>query len=130
KDLYNAETQLVEALPAMAEAAQNADLKKAFKSHLRETKEQAKRLERVFKSLNYAPTGQRCAAMAGLVKEGKDVISDIEPGVVRDAALIAAAQRVEHYEMAGYGTARAFARALGRDEDAVALSETFTEEAS
>ncbi|OYP36143.1 ferritin-like domain-containing protein [Rhodopirellula sp. MGV] len=128
KDLYSAETQLLEALPKMQEAASNSELKEAFESHLEETKTHVARLETIFSDLEFEPRGHKCAAMEGLIKEGESLLkSDIEPSVL-DAALIAAAQRVEHYEMAGYGTARTFAEKLGHQKAADALQETLNEE--
>lgn len=128
KDLYSAESQLLEALPKMEAAASNPHLKKAFKDHLAETKNQISRLEKIFQKLEFQPGGHKCAAMEGLITEGSELLkSDIEPEVL-DAALIAAAQRVEHYEMAGYGTARAFAEQLGEHEAADMLQLTLDEE--
>jgi len=128
KDLYNAETQLTKALPKMAENASNGELKAAFTDHLKETRHQIERLEKIFSGLDFAPRGERCAAMEGLLEEGKEAMEDPEDGAVRDAAMIAAAQRVEHYEMAGYGTVVAYARQLGRKEDARILDEILDEE--
>ena len=102
KDLYSAETQILEALPKMAEAAHSQELKKAFNDHLEETKGQKKRLEEIFKHFDYKPGGQKCDAAEGLIEEGEEIIEELEKGELRDAALIGAAQRVEHYEMAGY----------------------------
>ena len=128
KDLYSAENQLVEALPKMCEAASNDDLKELFTNHLAETKTQVSRLETIFKAMDFEPRGHKCVAMEGLIKEGGGVMrSDIEPSV-RDAALIAASQRIEHYEMAGYGTARTYAEKLGHQEAADTLQITLDEE--
>ncbi len=128
KDLYSAETQLVEAIPKMQKAASNADLKQAFADHLAETKTHVARLESIFKELDFEPGGHKCAAMEGLIEEGEELInSDIDPQVL-DAALIAAAQRIEHYEMAGYGTARTYAEKLGSQTAADTLQETLNEE--
>ncbi|QDT04699.1 hypothetical protein K227x_30930 [Rubripirellula lacrimiformis] len=128
KDLYSAETQLLAALPKMEAAATNDDLKKCFADHLSETKTHAKRLESIFADLDFEPGGHKCVAMAGLIEEGEGLInSDIEPHVL-DAGLIAAAQRVEHYEMAGYGTARAYADKLGNHDAAEVLQLTLNEE--
>lgn len=128
KDLYSAEQQLVEALPKMVEAANDQELKEAFSSHLKETKTHVKRLETIFKSTEFEPKGHKCGAMEGLIEEGEELIkSEIEPRVL-DAALVAAAQRVEHYEMAGYGTARAYAEKLGHRDAADILQETLNEE--
>jgi len=128
KDLHSAETQLLEALPKMREAASSDDLKELFTSHLKETKTHVSRLETIFKGLDFEPGGHKCAAMEGLIKEGEGLIkSDIEPSVL-DAGLIAAAQRIEHYEMAGYGTARTFAEKLGHQDAADVLQLTLNEE--
>ncbi len=128
KDLYSAETQLVEALPKMAKAAHDRKLRSAFDKHLTETKAHVKRLEQVSEQLGFKPTGQKCSGMEGLVEEGSDMIDEDAPPDVKDAGLIAAAQRVEHYEIAGYGTARTFAQRLGMDDIASALGETLEEE--
>lgn len=128
KDLYSAEHQLLKALPKMAKAASNPQLAEAFTDHLEETKGQVERLETIFKKLDLSPKGKTCKAMQGLLEEGKEVLEeDAEPGV-KDAALIAAAQRVEHYEMAGYGCVRTFARLLGDKQAADLLQETLDEE--
>src|SRR5690606_24874826 len=118
KDLYSAETQLIEALPKMAEAAAHPELKRAFQDHLQETKRQKERLEQIFRGLDQDPSGETCQAMKGLVKEGQDIIDADGDDAVRDAGLIAAAQRVEHYEIAGYGCVRTYAERLGRTDDA------------
>jgi ferritin-like metal-binding protein YciE len=128
KDLYNAEHQLLSALPKMVKAATDKRLAKAFTDHLAETTHQVERLESIFKKLDVSPKGKVCHAMKGLLEEGKEAISDDAEETVRDAALIAAAQRVEHYEMAGYGCVRTFARLLGEDEAADLLQETLNEE--
>lgn len=128
KDLYSAETQILEALPKMAEAAHSQELKKAFNDHLEETKGQKKRLEEIFKHFDYKPGGQKCDAAEGLIEEGEEIIEELEKGELRDAALIGAAQRVEHYEMAGYGTARTFAEVLGLSEVQRLLQETLDQE--
>lgn len=128
KDLYSAETQLLEALPKMEKAASHQELKSAFASHLKETKNHVERLESIFKSLEFEPGGHKCAGMEGLIKEGEGFInSDIDPQVL-DAALVSAAQRVEHYEMAGYGTARTYAEKLGNYKAADMLQKTLNEE--
>lgn len=128
KDLYNAENQLVKALPKMAKAASSEELQQAFRDHLEQTKVQVERLDDIFKQLGISPKGKRCQAMEGLLEEGKDTMAmDAEPHVL-DAGLIAAAQRVEHYEIAGYGTARTFAQLLGHDEAAELLQKTLDEE--
>jgi ferritin-like metal-binding protein YciE len=128
KDLYSAENQLVKALPKMAKAAQNADLAAGFETHLEETKGQVERLDQIAGILGIKLGGHKCKAMEGLVEEGSELIGeDAEPSV-KDAGLIGAAQRVEHYEMAGYGTAAAIARKLGHDDVAKLLEETLAEE--
>ena len=128
KDLYSAETQLVEALPKMAEAASSPDLRKSFSDHLRQTQEHVSRLERIFSDLNESPKGHTCEGMKGLVKEGQEMIKMKGAPEVLDAGLIAAAQRVEHYEIAGYGTVRTYAELLGREEHARLLERTLQEE--
>ena len=128
RDLYDAEHRLVEALPKMADAAHSPELKRAFETHLNETRGQVDRLEQIFKMLDEEPKRESCAAMKGLVEEGEDVINAKGDEDVRDAALIAAAQRVEHYEMAGYGSARAFAERNGKADIARLLQETLDEE--
>jgi len=130
KDLYNAENQLVKALPKMAKAATSSELREAFESHLAETKGQVERLDTIFTELGVKATGKKCKAMEGLIEEGKELMEeDIDPEVL-DAGLIAAAQRVEHYEMAGYGCVRTFATLLGYGEAARLLQETLDEEGS
>ena len=128
KDLYHAENQLLKALPKMAKAAANPDLKAGFTGHLAQTRTHVTRLAESLKLLGLPPKGKPCHAMIGLVEEGGEAIAMKGPAVVRDAALIGAAQRVEHYEMAGYGTARAFAQALGENQVAALLQETLDEE--
>jgi ferritin-like metal-binding protein YciE len=130
KDLYNAEVQLTKALPKMAKAASSEDLRTAFEDHLTETEQQVKRLETIFKQVEANPKGKKCKAMAGLIEEGKEIIEEDAEDAVKDAALIAAAQRVEHYEIAGYGTVRTYAQLLGFDEASNLLQETLDEEAS
>lgn len=130
KDLYSAENQLLEALPKMEKAASNQDLKQAFAEHLKETKQQVKRLTTIFDSLDFKPGGHKCEAMEGLIGEGEEIIKADAAPEVRDAGLIAAAQRVEHYEIAGYGTVRAYAEKLGDQAAADLLQETLDEEAS
>lgn len=128
QDLSSAEEQLIDALPKMADAAANPDLKSAFQTHLVETRGQKTRLDEAFRLLGMKPESETCEAMQGLIAEGEEIITlDGEPDV-KDAALIAAAQRVEHYEMAGYGCARTFARRLGHNEVARLLQETLEEE--
>jgi ferritin-like metal-binding protein YciE len=128
QDLYDAEQRLVTALPKMADAASSPELKSAFQFHLNETKQQVKRLENVFNQLSRTPKRESCEAMKGLIKEGEQVVEAKGDLAVKDAALIAAAQRVEHYEIAGYGAARAFAQQLGRREIAQSLQQTLDEE--
>lgn len=128
KDLYNAEHQLLKALPKMAKAASAPELRKAFERHLKETEGQIKRLDRIFKKLDTNPKGKKCKAMEGLIEEGKDLMAEEADPAVMDAALIAAAQRVEHYEMAGYGCVRTYARLLGYDDAADLLQQTLDEE--
>lgn len=128
KDLYSAETQLVKALPKMAKAATSKDLKAGFEKHLKQTKEHVTRLEQVFDSLDASPKGKKCKAMEGLVEEGADVIEEDAEPEVKDAALIAAAQRVEHYEIAGYGCVRTYAQLLGNTKAAKLLQQTLDEE--
>lgn len=128
KDLYSAETQLVEALPKMAEAATATDLKRGFLDHLKQTQEHVKRLERIFKGLNEDPEGETCKGMEGLIKEGSQMAKMKGEDAARDAGLIAAAQRVEHYEIAAYGTVRTYAELLGHDEHLTLLEKTLNEE--
>ncbi|PTX99771.1 ferritin-like domain-containing protein [Verrucomicrobia bacterium LW23] len=128
KDLYSAETQLIKALPKMAAAASSPKLRAGFEKHLKQTEEHAARIEQIMEQLGASPRGKSCAAMKGLVEEGADVIHEDAEVAVKDAALIAAAQRVEHYEIAGYGTARIFAELLGHKEIAKLLQRTLDEE--
>jgi ferritin-like metal-binding protein YciE len=130
KDLYSAENQLVKALPKMAKKASSKGLKHAFTSHLDETKNQVERLDEIGQTLDIKLSGKKCKAMEGLVEEGAEVLEAEGPGPVIDSALIAAAQRVEHYEISAYGTARAFAQQLGHDEVAELLQETLDEESA
>ena len=128
RDLYNAETQLVKALPKMAKAASSPELKAAFTGHLEETKTQVTRLEQVCDRLGVKAKGRTCQAMKGLIEEGSEIISAKGDPDAKDAALIGAAQKVEHYEIAGYGTARTFASILGENEVAQLLQATLDEE--
>jgi ferritin-like metal-binding protein YciE len=128
KDLYSAENQITKALPKMAKAASSGDLKKAFESHLRETEGQIERLVEICNMLGTAPKGKSCEGMKGVLEEGASALHETAEGDVRDAALIAAAQRVEHYEMAAYGTVRTYAQLLGQDKIAKLLEETLEEE--
>src|SRR5215211_6847424 len=128
KDLYSAEKQLVKALPKLAKNAQSPDLQKAFQEHLKQTEGHVERIERIFTDLGGSPRGKKCVGMEGLVEEGNELLQeDAEPDVL-DAGLIAAAQKVEHYEIAGYGTARAWAQRLGYDKAARLLQQTLEEE--
>ena len=128
KDLYSAEKQILQALPKMVKKAQNEQLKKAFEDHRQVTEMQVERLDRIFEMLGKAARGKKCKAMEGLIEEGKEMMQeDMEPEVM-DAALIAAAQRIEHYEIAGYGTVRTYAQVLGEKEQANILQQTHDEE--
>jgi len=128
KDLYSAEKQLIKALPKMVKAATSSELKEAFQNHLQETENQVRRLEEVSKIVGKGLSGKKCVAMEGLVEEGKEIIEeDMEPEV-RDVALIAAGQKVEHYEIASYGCARTYARLLGLNDAEELLQETLDEE--
>ncbi len=129
KDLYSAENQLLKALPKMAKAATNEELQEGFKEHLEQTKGHVERLDKCAEILDVKLTGHKCKAMEGLVEEGADMIEEDAEDTVRDAGLIGAARRVEHYEMAGYGTAQALAQALGHTDVADLLGETLEEEA-
>jgi ferritin-like metal-binding protein YciE len=128
KDLYNAENQLTKALPKMAKAATNPELKKAFQTHLAQTEEHVSRLEEVFEAIGETAKGKLCHAMKGLIEEGSEAIKEDATPEVKDAALIAAAQRVEHYEIAGYGTVRTYAESLGHEAAAKLLQKTLDEE--
>jgi ferritin-like metal-binding protein YciE len=128
KDIYNAEKQIVRALPRMAKTAEAPELQKAFTKHLRETEGQIQRLERIFKALGQTPRGKKCKGMEGLIEEGKEILEEDGAPEVIDAALISAAQRVEHYEIAAYGCLRTYAQLLGmRDADRL-LEQTLREE--
>ncbi len=128
KDLYSAEKQLVKALPKMAKNAQSPDLQRAFQEHLKQTEGHVERIERIFSDLEGSPRGKKCVGMEGLIEEGNELLQeDVEPDVL-DAGLIAAAQKVEHYEIASYGTARAWAERLGYDKAARLLQQTLDEE--
>jgi len=128
EDLYDAEKRLVKALPKMADATTSNQLRQAFESHLLETEGHVDRLEQIFRDLNKSPKSQTCEAMKGLIEEGEETIDAIEESTLRDAGLIAAANRVEHYEMAGYGSGRAFALTLGHERAASLLERTLEEE--
>ncbi len=128
KDLYSAENQLIKALPKMAKAATSEELRAAFEEHLEETKGQVERLDAIFERLEAKPGRKKCKAMEGLLEEGKETIAEDAEPMVHDAALIAAAQRVEHYEIASYGCARTFAQMVGDEQTAAMLQETLDEE--
>jgi ferritin-like metal-binding protein YciE len=128
RDLYDAEKQLTKALPKMAKAATSPKLKEAFETHLRETEGHVKRLEQVFTALDMAARGKKCKAMQGLIEEGSEMMEENAEPEVMDAGLIAAAQRVEHYEMAGYGTVRTYAQTLGEKQAVTLLQQTLDEE--
>jgi ferritin-like metal-binding protein YciE len=128
KDLYSAEKQILQALPKMAKKATNEQLKKGFEMHLEETRMQVERLDQIFELLGKSPRGKKCKGMEGLLEEGKEMMQeDMDPEVM-DAALIAAAQRVEHYEIAGYGTVRTYAQLLGENQHIKLLQQTLDEE--
>jgi ferritin-like metal-binding protein YciE len=128
KDLYSAESQILKALPRMIRAASNKELQRAFTLHERQTQQHVKRLERIFRMLDESTRGKKCKGMEGLLEEGQELIKERPEPEVLDAGLISAAQRVEHYEMAGYGTVRTYARQLGEEEQANLLQETLNEE--
>lgn len=128
RDLYSAENQITKALPQMIEAASSDKLKQAFQEHLDVTKNQIDRLKLVFKQLNESPSGETCKAMQGLIEEGSEVVEKNGNAQVKDAVLIAAAQKIEHYEIAGYGTVRTYAEMLGFEDVADLLQETLDEE--
>ena len=128
RDLYSAEMQMVRALPKMAKASTNTRLREGFEEHLRQTSEQVGRLEQIFEQLGEKPFGKKCLGMEGLVKEGAEVIKTNYAEEVKDAALIGAAQRVEHYEIAAYGTARSLAELLGESGHVTLLEQTLQEE--
>lgn len=130
KDLYSAENQLIKALPKMAKASTNSELADGFNTHLEETREHAARLERVLKSHDETTSGPKCKGMEGVIAEGAEMIEEDAEDEVRDAGLIAAGQRAEHYEMAGYGTARTYAKLLGDTEGEQLLQQTLDEEAA
>ena len=128
KDLYSAESQLIKALPKMAKAADSEELKSAFENHLVQTKTHAERLEQVMEDLEESPKGQTCKAMKGLIEEGKEVMEEDAEAVILDLALITAAQKVEHYEISAYGTARTMAGQIGQPSVAELLSKSLAEE--
>ena len=128
KDIYNAENQLLKAMPRMAKKAKSQQLKAAFETHMKETEGQVKRLEQVFEALGEKAKGKKCHAMEGLLEEAKEMMGEDMEADVMDAALIAAAQKVEHYEIASYGTVRTYAQLLGNKEAARLLQQTLDEE--
>jgi ferritin-like metal-binding protein YciE len=128
RDLYSAEKQLVAALPKMARKAKSTQLRQSFTQHLEQTRDHVDRLDRIFRKLGVSSRGPKCQGMEGLIEEGKDLIEDEPEPEVLDAGLIAAAQKVEHYEIAGYGTVRTYAQLLGDDESARLLQQTLDEE--
>jgi ferritin-like metal-binding protein YciE len=128
KDMFSAETQLTKALPRMAKAANNPELKRAFQDHLKETEEHVRKIERIAADLEIKPRGKKCMGMEGLVEEGKEVISEAKDPDVMDAGLIGAAQKVEHYEISAYGTARAHAEQLGYTAAARGLQQILEQE--
>src|SRR5580765_5961358 len=128
KDLYNAENQLIKALPKMARASTSEELRTAFEKHLEQTKEHAARLERIFKALGENAKGKHCKGMEGLIEEGSEMIQEVSEPEELDAGLISAAQRVEHYEMAGYGCVTTYARVLGHADFVQLLETTLNEE--
>lgn len=128
RDLYDAETQLVRALPKLAEAANSEELRSGFEKHLEQTKGHVQRLEEIFQALGEKPTGEKCKGMEGLIKEGSELAKEDMDEDVKDAGLIASAQRVEHYEIAGYGTVRTYANLLGFADAEALLEQTLDEE--
>jgi ferritin-like metal-binding protein YciE len=128
RDIYNAENQLLKALPKMAKGSSSPDLKSGFEKHLRQTETHVERLEQIFAELDESPKGKTCHAMKGLIEEGSEILKEDGEESVLDAGIIVAAQKVEHYEMAAYGSARTFARLLGQDKAAELLQSTLDEE--
>jgi ferritin-like metal-binding protein YciE len=128
KDLYDAENRIIKALPGMAKAANSPDLRNAFEEHLEQTRIHVDRLEQIFQKMDESPKGEKCKGLQGILDEGEDMMGEDAPPAVMDAALIAAAQRVEHYEIAVYGTVRTYARRLGHEDHASLLNETLQEE--
>jgi ferritin-like metal-binding protein YciE len=128
KDLYDAENRIIKALPKMAEAANSTELRDAFEQHLQQTRTHADRLEQIFRRLDESPKGVKCKALQGILEEGEDFLDKDVPDSVCDAGLIASAQRVEHYEIAAYGTVRTFANQLGYQDQAEILNQTLQEE--
>lgn len=128
KDLYDGEKQIIKALPKMSKAASSDALRAAFEEHLEQTRRQAERLEQIFERRNEKPTGKKCAGIHGIIQEGEDLIGDVDQSPLLDAGMIAAAQKVEHYEMAGYGTVCTYAERLGDTQAAQLLQQTLDEE--
>jgi ferritin-like metal-binding protein YciE len=128
RDLYNAENQLVKALPKMGKAAQSDALREGFEQHLEQTKGHIDRLEQIFGAMDESPKGRKCAGMEGLIQEGEEIIDEQSDSEALDSGLIASAQRVEHYEIAGYGTVRTFAELLGEEDAVNLLQQTLDEE--
>jgi ferritin-like metal-binding protein YciE len=128
KDIYDAEKQLTKALPKLAKKAANEDLREALQQHLQETEGHIERLEQIFEQLEMPARGKRCEGMKHLIDEGNEMVADAEEDATRDAVMIAAAQKVEHYEIASYGTLRTWANVLGKDDIASLLEETLEEE--
>ena len=128
RDLYSAEEQILEALPKMIKQTKHAELKRAFQEHYQQTEQQVQRLHKIFDDLSQQPEGHECKGMKGLLQEGEEAMEEFQDSDVLDAALIAAAQRVEHYEMAGYGCARTYAHMLGLTDQAALLQRTLEEE--
>jgi ferritin-like metal-binding protein YciE len=128
QDLYSAENQITQALPKLAKAADNQQLKQALEAHLKETKQQVERLEQIFEILEESPEGKTCEGMKGLLKEGEEIIKASGEAEVIDAGIISATQRVEHYEISGYGTVRTYAELLGETDAVRLLDETLQEE--
>jgi ferritin-like metal-binding protein YciE len=128
KDLWSAENQILKGLPRMIKAASHPQLKRAFTKHVAQTRQQVKRLERICKDLGESPRGKKCVGMEGLIQEAKELLSDKPEPNVLDAGLISAAQHVEHYEMAGYGTVRTWAKLLGFEDHVALLQQTLDEE--
>jgi ferritin-like metal-binding protein YciE len=128
RDLYNAETQLLKALPKMEKAASSGELKNAFEKHLEQTKSHVERLEQVFEELDEKPKGKTCHGMKGLIEEGSEILKQDGEDSVLDAGIVVAAQKVEHYEIAGYGSVRTFAHLLGQNRAAELLQATLDEE--
>ena len=128
RDLYNAENQLLKALPKMAKAASSKELKGAFEKHLEQTETHVERLDKIFEELDESPKGKTCHGMKGLIEEGSEILKEDGEELILDAGIIVAAQKVEHYEIASYGSVRTFAKLLQRDKDAKLLQTTLDEE--